>query len=92
MNLNDQGINSWKMNFLSAVGMALITWRLCIRVAYYTTGKFTTAVIKIPYIPFYVFVTFCCAVIVIEFLILIVKDLISFNRDDNLYKEDADGV
>lgn len=69
-----QKIIECAMSVICSVTMFAMSVKLAERVGYYMSGTYTTYVAKIPYTPFYIFITICAFIMGIEFLISAVKD------------------
>lgn len=62
------------MLFVCSVTTFAMAVKLAGRVGYYMSGTYTTYVAKLPYTPFYIFVTICAFVMGVEFLLNAIKD------------------
>jgi TRAP-type C4-dicarboxylate transport system permease small subunit len=64
------------VNCLCLVTMVLLTWGTSLRTEHYITHpNLTTAVIHIPYLPFYIITSFCCFVVAIEYACRVINNI-----------------
>lgn len=74
LSVTAQKIIESAMLFICSVATFAMAVKLAERVGYYINGNYTTYVAKIPYTPFYIFVTICAFIMGIEFLLNAIKD------------------
>lgn len=77
--------------FVCSATMFVVCWKLFERIGYYMGGTYTTAVVQIPFAPFYAFVAICSFLMGVEFLLNSVKEFLGLRMHIQSDKDKKNG-